>query len=104
MADTTCADNASDASPDILMRIQSHFDAFWRKLEGKLLQTASPRPPTPTKRTSLTYSYQANRHPHSRPAPTTTRAGCHCKPAFPFRRYTAQRSGMERPQAPKPHH
>ncbi|CAH2285076.1 Hypothetical predicted protein [Pelobates cultripes] len=93
MADTTCADNASDSSHDIVKRIQSHFDAFWRVSCFKLLHHClqllqnAHYSPTPIKRTD------------SRPAPTTTRARHQCKPAVPSRRrHTAQR-----PHAPKSH-
>ncbi|CAH2222667.1 Hypothetical predicted protein [Pelobates cultripes] len=62
MADTTCADNPSDTSQDILTRINNHFEAFWRKLVGKLNQPASSRPPTPINRTGI---YTATQRPHS---------------------------------------
>ncbi|CAH2323822.1 Hypothetical predicted protein [Pelobates cultripes] len=98
MAGEASADIPTDASRDILRRIRDHFEAFWRKLVGKLHLRATPKSPTFTKQSTLPNSQKVNWRTHSRPRPTLTRAR---RPARqPYRSSTTRQPGSYRPHAP----
>ncbi|CAH2311274.1 Hypothetical predicted protein [Pelobates cultripes] len=72
MADTTCVEGPNKTTHDILTQLNKHFDAFWRKLEHKLYQSAPQQTAALPLQKLPVYLQQEDQCHGCRPATNTT--------------------------------